>query len=135
MASPCYIGVDTSNYTTSLAIVREDGTVVANLKMPLPVKPGERGLRQSDAVFHHTKHLPSLATEAEAILRDYTPVAVGVSVRPRDAEDSYMPCFLAGKSAAYAMASVLHLPVYEVSHQNGHILAAAYSAGCVDELL
>ena len=135
MASPCYIGVDTSNYTTSLAIVREDGTVVANLKMPLPVKPGERGLRQSDAVFHHTNHLPSLATEAEAILRDYTPVAVGVSVRPRDVEDSYMPCFLAGKSAAYAMASVLHLPVYEVSHQNGHILAAAYSAGCVDELL
>lgn len=135
MAYPCYIGIDTSNYTTSLAIARGDGEIIANLKMPLPVKPGERGLRQSDAVFHHTKHLPLLMQEAERILKDYSPVAVGVSVRPRDAEDSYMPCFLAGKSAAYAMASVLHVPVYEVSHQNGHIVAAAYSAGCMDALM
>ena len=60
MREPCFVGIDTSNYTTSLAFCTSDGEIVANLKCPLPVKEGERGLRQSDAVFLHTKNLPTL---------------------------------------------------------------------------
>ena len=56
MSEICYLGIDTSNYTTSVAVADEDGQIVANLKAPLPVKEGERGLRQSDALFAHTKN-------------------------------------------------------------------------------
>ena len=84
----CFVGFDTSNYTTSIAVADENGKIIANLKAPLPVKDGERGLRQSDAVFAHVKNLPSLTDELSALLLDYEPVAVGVSVTPRRAEAS-----------------------------------------------
>ena len=50
------IGIDTSNYTTSIAYF--DGIGGENCSKLLPVKQGELGLRQSDAVFAHTKCLP-----------------------------------------------------------------------------
>lgn len=129
--TPCYVGFDTSNYTTSVAVADEEGVVVANFKIPLPVKEGQRGLRQSDAVFEHTRNLPVISERLAEFLADkgYLPLAVGVSVKPRDAEGSYMPCFLAGRSAAKAFAAALNLPVYEFSHQNGHVMAAMYSSG------
>ncbi len=132
----CYVGFDTSNYTTSCAVCDGEGRVVANLKTPLPVKQGQRGLRQSDAVFEHVRNIPPLMQSLAKTLEDMelTPVAVGVSVRPRDAQDSYMPCFLSGKSAAYAFAACRGLDVYELSHQNGHIMAALYSADKLDLL-
>ena len=126
--SVCYVGFDTSNYTTSAAVCDGEGKIIANLKIPLPVKRGERGLRQSEAVFEHVRNLPILMEELAKATAGYTPVAVGVSVRPRDAEGSYMPCFLAGKSAAYAFAACRGLKVHELSHQNGHIMSALYSA-------
>lgn len=55
-----YLGIDTSNYTTSAAIYDSDSETVVQKKMLLPVKAGERGLRQSDAVFHHTVQLPQI---------------------------------------------------------------------------
>ena len=131
---PCYIGFDTSNYTTSAAACTADGRVIANCKVPLPVAKGQRGLRQSDAVFAHVKNLPTVCRELAATIEGYTPVAVGVSATPRDAEGSYMPCFLAGKAAAHAFAADRALPVYECSHQNGHIMAAAYSSGHAEQL-
>lgn len=127
MSEICYIGIDTSNYTTSLALANEVGDIVANLKIPLSVKEGERGLRQSDAVFQHTKNIPEIFSLAESYLKEYKPIAVGVSVTPRSCEGSYMPCFLAGKSAAYSLAKTMNIPLYELSHQNGHVMAAAYS--------
>ena len=51
-----YVGFDTSNYTTSMAACDEDGNVLVNEKMPLSVKDGNRGLRQSDAVFLLNPH-------------------------------------------------------------------------------
>jgi N6-L-threonylcarbamoyladenine synthase len=105
MASACFLGVDTSNYTTSLAVVDDRLTVLANLKYPLPVKEGERGLRQSDALFAHTKQLPGAFAELRSLLTEYQPLAVGVSERPRNRDGSYMPCFLAGVSAAEAAAA------------------------------
>ncbi len=125
---PCYIGFDTSNYTTSCAVCDADGVVFANLKIPLDVAAGQRGLRQSEAVFSHVRNMPTLMARLSDAICGYTPIAVGVSVTPRDAEDSYMPCFLVGKSAAYAFAANGGLPVCEVSHQSGHIMAALYSA-------
>lgn len=120
-----FLGIDTSNYTTSAALV-QNGKVLLNLKRPVKVKEGERGIRQSDAVFSHVQNLPEVI---EAIgKRKLT--AVGVSVRPRDAEGSYMPCFLAGKAAAAAVAAIDGLPLYSFSHQRGHLMAALYGAGC-----
>lgn len=129
MKPSCFVGVDTSNYTTSVAVSDFDGEIIANLKLPLPVKEGNRGLRQSDALFAHTKNLPSLMEQLTEVLRKYTPIAVGCSDKPRAAEGSYMPCFLAGVVAATAIAATSDLPVYRFSHQDGHLKAAYYSSG------
>ena len=135
MSNFCYVGFDTSNYTTSAAICTEDGEIVANLKEPLPVKDGECGLRQSDAVFSHVRNLPLLTERLREALQGYTVRAVGCSVRPREAEGSYMPCFLAGRAAAESFAAAINVPVTECSHQDGHIMAALYSSGAAERLL
>ncbi len=126
------LGLDTSNYTTSAAVY--DGVTGWNEGRILEVAQGERGLRQSDALFQHVKHLGGRfqALEAQGALKDIT--AIGVSTRPRAVEGSYMPCFLAGESQGRSLASVLDVPVVEVSHQQGHLAAAAWSAGCMDLL-
>lgn len=131
----CFVGFDTSNYTTSIAVADVDGRVIANLKAPLPVKDGEKGLRQSDAVFAHVKNLPPLSDRLTSVLEGYEPIAVGVSTTPRDAEGSYMPCFLCGIAAAHSFASALGIPVIETSHQDGHVMAALYSSGEAERLL
>ncbi|MBQ7400330.1 MAG: hypothetical protein IJW06_07725 [Clostridia bacterium] len=125
-----FLGVDTSNYTTSLSLVSE-GEVIANVRRLLPVKDGEKGLRQSDAVFLHTKALPELSRELFDIagMRDAKLCAVGVSSKPRDAEGSYMPCFLSGLSYASGIAHSHNIPMYSFSHQSGHICAGVYSSG------
>jgi len=125
------LGIDTSNYTTSTALYDTENGVIVQSKQLLPVKKGELGLRQSDAVFHHTKQLPVMMNrlfenEADA------PDAIGVSVRPRNAEGSYMPCFLCGEGLAESIAAVNNIPVYKTSHQVGHILAALYSSDMLE---
>lgn len=129
MKPACFVGFDASNYTTSIAVCDINGTVIANLKAPLKVASGERGLRQSDALFAHVKNLPELSDKLSFVLHDYSPVAVGCSTRPRSVEGSYMPCFLAGITAAHAFAAESDIPIYEFSHQDGHIKAAYYSSG------
>ena len=122
------LGIDTSNYTTSVAIIGTDGELIANLKQLLCVKEGERGLRQSEALFNHTVNLPALMNQAREFLSDKEVVAIGVSDRPRNADGSYMPCFLAGVSAAESISAALGIPLYRFSHQCGHIMAALYSS-------
>ena len=122
-----FLGFDTSNYTTSLAAW--DGTEGENVSRLLPVKAGELGLRQSEALFSHIKRLPELSDRLFAHLDSSQIAAVGVSTRPRGVEGSYMPCFLAGESQASVLASALHLPLYRFSHQQGHIAAVLWSAG------
>lgn len=124
-----YLGIDTSNYTTSAALCDEEGRIVANCKRPLPVKMGECGLRQSDAVFAHIKNLPSLMEEIHEELKGRSLLAIGVSEKPRAAEGSYMPCFLSGLAAASAAAASARVPLYRFSHQCGHLAAALYSSG------
>ena len=136
---PCFVGFDTSNYTTSAAActVGVDGqiTVIANCKAPLPVAEGARGLRQSDAVFAHTRKLPAVIRELGGMLEagSYTVAAVGVSATPRDVAGSYMPCFLTGIAAAEAFAAGNGTEVYRFSHQSGHVMAALYSSGALSE--
>ncbi len=128
-----FIGIDTSNYTTSFAVSDACGNILANLKILLPVKEGERGLRQSEAVFAHVKNLPAIAKEirekiALAGFSDSEFCAIGYSATPRDSEGSYMPCFLVGEAVAEMLSALLGVPLYKTSHQAGHIMAAASSA-------
>ncbi len=119
------LGIDTSNYTTSCSIVA-DGNVVDNIKLPLSVENGKLGLRQSDAVFLHTRALPDALSHLSVSLSKIN--AVGVSSKPRSVNGSYMPCFLSGLTSAKIIAQCLNVPLFETSHQNGHVYAAAYSA-------
>lgn len=135
MTSKCFVGIDTSNYTTSAAVCTPEGEVIANIKAPLPVKDGECGLRQSDAVFAHVRNLPGVLEQLRRAVSGKSVLAVGCSVRPREAEGSYMPCFLAGRAAAQAFAAAIDAPVYEFSHQDGHIMAAVFSSGAEQKLL
>lgn len=122
-----FLGIDTSNYTTSLALF--DGKNIIQRKKVLSVKKGERGLRQSDAVFQHTVNMPLLMNEL-----DFSSGidSVGVSTRPRSVEGSYMPCFLVGENVATAVSKTSNVPLYKTSHQVGHILAALYSVERLD---
>ena len=128
-----FLGIDTSNYTTSVALYNSDTNEILSKKKLLPVKPGEKGIRQSDAVFHHTVQLPELMNE----LFDgkcFNIDGVGVSVKPCNEEGSYMPCFLTGISVSTAISNALNVPLYRFSHQDGHIVAALYSAKKIDML-
>ena len=128
-----FLGIDTSNYTTSAALFDDDTGTVTQKKMLLPVKPGEKGLRQSDAVFHHTVQLPQVLTELFSE-NPGAPDCVGVSIFPRREKGSYMPCFLVGKAAAEAIRVSENKPLRTFSHQEGHIVAALFSAKRLDLL-
>ena len=104
------------------------GEVVYAKKRFLPVKPGQLGLRQSDALFHHTTALPEMLHELAQEF-DLTRIdAVGVSQKPRPAEGSYMPCFLAGVNAATAFAAARSIPLIYTTHQQGRAAAALFAA-------
>lgn len=123
-----YIGFDTSNYTTSVAVFNDEQMI--NKRKLLTVKAGERGLRQSDAVFQHTVNMPELINGIEF---EKSPVdAVAVSSRPRNVDGSYMPCFLVGVNNAVAVSRFSNAPLYKTSHQIGHILAGLYSIDRLD---
>lgn len=129
---PEFLGIDTSNYTTSTAVYISEDNRIIQCKKLLPVKSGALGLRQSDAVFHHIKQLPDMIEElfnGENIGRI---TAVGVSARPRNIDGSYMPCFLCGEGFARSYSAIEKVPMYTTSHQVGHILAALYSADRLD---
>lgn len=124
-----FLGIDTSNYTTSLALLDTEKQVLFQQKKLLTVETGQAGLRQSDAVFQHTRMLPELM-EALRLNLDgaISPDGIGVSKAPRLQKGSYMPCFLAGFSAARVLSAAEDIPLFCTSHQIGHILAALFSA-------
>lgn len=126
-----FLGIDTSNYTTSVALYDDVSNSVISKKKLLPVKDGEKGIRQSDAVFHHTVQLPELMKELFDD-KKCNISGIGVSIKPCNEDGSYMPCFLAGLSVAVSLSSVLNVPLYCFSHQDGHIVAALFSAGVLD---
>ena len=125
---PEYLGVDTSNYTTSAAVYISEENRIYQCKKLLPVKDGELGLRQSDAVFHHTKQLPEMIEKLFGENSIKAPEVVTASSRPRNIDGSYMPCFLCGEGLARSYAAITGAEMFTTSHQVGHILAALYSA-------
>ena len=126
-----HLGIDTSNYTTSISVYNDETNTVYQSKKLLPVKEGALGLRQSDAVFHHTVQLPMMFEKLFCSKTFYLS-SIGVSVSPRDEEGSYMPCFLAGVSVAKALSLTHNIPLNTFSHQAGHIAAALYSSDSMD---
>ena len=123
-----YIGIDTSNYTSSCAVYDSVNDEMISLKKLLPVAQGQLGLRQSDAVFHHTKNLPPLLSDLCLQINDEVSV-VSASYAPRDAEGSYMPCFSVGEGFASVLSSAYRAKLCKFSHQAGHIAAALWSTG------
>ncbi|MCX7695089.1 MAG: hypothetical protein N2Z71_05210 [Caloramator sp.] len=122
------LGIDTSNYTTSICVV-ENNNVVYDKRKILYVEKGKRGLRQSEALFQHIKNIPELLEDNFVSNID----AVCVSTKPRPYENSYMPVFKAGESIAKSISSVLKIPYYETTHQEGHIVSAKFSIGFKEE--
>ncbi len=118
-----YLGIDTSAYTSSLALVDEEYKILWDERLLLKVDEGQRGLRQSEALFAHIKNLPFLFEKIATNISGQEIQVLAVSAAPRHREDSYMPVFLAGLSTARIISSINHLPLYEVSHQEGHIMA------------
>lgn len=130
---PCYLGIDTSNYTTSAALYISEENRVISEKMLLPVALNQCGLRQSDAVFAHTKQLHKVIENL--FKNEYHKIdGVCVSTRPRNVEGSYMPAFLVGENVAKSIALSHGVNCFECSHQEGHVVAALYSAGRLDLL-
>ena len=150
-----FLGIDTSCYTTSVAVLDEAGELLGEARQILSVKPGRCGLQQSEMVFQHTRNLPRLMEEAvgqvlglansELQAREahgdsaigfsglaqagYELAAIGVSGYPRPLENSYMPAFLAGLSVARSMAAVTGAQLHIISHQENHLEAGVWSAG------
>ena len=131
MSKTCHVlGIDTSNYKTSVAVTDSSGNIVCDIREFLQGKTGERGLRQSDALFQHVKMLPVLMERVRGQFSGSFD-AVAYSSRPRPADGSYMPVFLAGKCVAESISAALGIPVFAYSHQEGHIAAALYSASAL----
>lgn len=132
MCWPEFLGIDTSNYTTSVAVLNAETGIIRQSKKLLPVKKGQAGLRQSDALFHHVNQFTEVSGKLLNNMENLK--AIGVSAFPRNISGSYMPCFLAGKMAAEAISAVTGAKLYYTSHQAGHIAAALYSCKRLDLL-
>lgn len=100
-------------------------------KIILSVKENTCGLRQSEAVFQHVMNLSKVCVKIFDKLNE-KPCAIGFSISPCDFEGSYMPCFMVGKMLALSLAAAYKIKCYSFSHQRGHIMAALFSAGCLE---
>lgn len=123
-----FLGIDTSCYTTSLAVVDENGRLVEDKRKMLPVLQGEKGLQQSTALFYHLKNLPSLLEEVCMHVKGKEILAVATSEKPCPREDSYLPVFIAGHTLGQNLASILDIPLIKSTHQEGHMVAGLWSA-------
>lgn len=121
-----FLGIDTSCYTTSVAVYDDRDGLIGEKRTVLTVKEGSRGLSQSNMVYQHVRNLPPLLTALSPLLENVA--AIGVSAFPRRRADSYMPAFLVGKGMGESLAAALHVPLYTFSHQENHALAAIRQA-------
>ena len=126
-----YLGIDTSCYTTSLCLLDEQAAVLADERRILTVPEGKRGLSQSEMVYQHVRNLPELTEKIASYVAGNTVCAVAVTDKPRRRDDSYMPAFLSGLGCARSVAAMLNVPLYRLSHQENHLLAAWRAVGKV----
>lgn len=118
-----FLGIDTSCYTTSAAVLNEQGGLEWDERIMLTVQPGKRGLSQSEMVYQHVRNLPVLFRRFGHDLGSSL-TAIGVSAFPRRRTDSYMPAFLAGRGAAEILSAADDIPLFLFSHQENHAMAA-----------
>lgn len=123
------LGIDTSCYTTSMIVIDDKGNILYENNHMLKVKPGERGLRQSEGFFQHVNKLSDIFSDMVKKLNPKDLKAIAVSSRPRPVEGSYMPVFQSGVLFATNLSNALGIPLYEFSHQEGHLMAALHSLG------
>lgn len=121
------LAIDTSCYTTSLALMDSKSRLIADIRRLLRVEKGARGLRQSEALYAHNQNLPPMLEELFSSHTAAELTGIAVSSRPRPLADSYMPVFSAGLGIARILAATLQLPLYQYSHQEGHLAAALWS--------
>lgn len=122
-----FLGIDTSAYTSSVAVVDEDKQVIWEKRQLLQVPAGERGLAQSEALFQHIQVQPELIKSVPQNIWQAIE-GIGVSTAPRPIEGSYMPVFTAGTAIASSLAAALRVKLVETSHQEGHLAAGMVSA-------
>ncbi|MBQ0079597.1 MAG: peptidase M22 [Eubacterium sp.] len=132
MNSRYILGIDTSNYKTSVAVIDSDYNIIYDSRRYLDVKKGERGLRQSEALFQHVNSLPKLIEKIPIDLAGNLD-AVAWSSRPRPVDGSYMPVFNAGVSFGRSIAAVNGIQGIGFSHQEGHIEAIRMDADFPDD--
>lgn len=117
--SKYYLGIDTSNYTTSIAIIDENLNIIHDERILLKVVQGSKGLRQQEALFQHLKNLPILFERVKIDINSLESIAV--STKPRQIDGSYMPVFLAGEGFARTISALNNIKMKRFSHQEGHI--------------
>lgn len=127
MSRAVILGIDTSAYTTSVALMTPTGCLLSDSRQILTVPSGARGLRQSDAVYQHIRNLPASMESTFAHVPDGSLATVCVSTAPRPVVGSFMPVFMAGSGIARSVAAVAGTPLWEASHQEGHLWAALWS--------
>jgi N6-L-threonylcarbamoyladenine synthase len=126
----CFLGIDTSCYTTSVALVDENEELLADARSLLDVPGGERGLSQSEGVFQHVRKIPALVERVfQTVSPDAALAGVAVSATPRPVEESYMPVFKVGEAIGVSIAAAARVPLYQTSHQLNHVLVGQWSAG------
>ena len=118
------IGIDTSCYTTSIAAISLDKSIILNEKIMLNVKENSNGLRQSEGVFQHISNLGEISEKLNLLHSNYNIVGVCVSKKPRPIENSYMPVFTVGYNFGKFMSNSLNCQFYETTHQENHIEAS-----------
>lgn len=117
------LGIDTSAYTTSIAIIEQDSKeIIINKRRILTVPIGQKGLRQQDAVFQHIKNFQELYSQIDVDFNNIR--TVSVSSRPRNVEGSYMPVFTVGQNYGKIISKSLNCNYLEYSHQENHIAAS-----------
>jgi DNA polymerase-1 len=122
------LGIDTSCYTTSTALISESGEILRDNRILLQVKPGARGLQQSAAVFQHLQNIPrALNHSLTAPL-----CAVVATVKPRPAPGSYLPVFQVGASFGEAIANLMKISTSEAALPiTNHGLTLSFSGPAV----
>ncbi|MDW7740178.1 MAG: O-sialoglycoprotein endopeptidase [Bacillota bacterium] len=126
-----YLGIDTSAYTSSLAIADQNEKLLYDGRFALAVKEGNLGLRQSEAVFAHIQNMPTLfkAERAQKVLKHGIIHAVASAARPRPVEGSYMPVFKVGEAFGLMLTQAAGFNYFSSTHQEGHIFSGLWSAG------
>jgi N6-L-threonylcarbamoyladenine synthase len=125
--SKLYLGIDTSYYVTSVALVDEAGRLLEDRRRPLVVAAGKRGHSPAEAVWLHVKSLPEVI---EPVLAQYGRdiAAVAASTRPRPVEGAFLPPFKVSEGYGRTVAAALGVPFFASTHQEMHIAAGLWSS-------